>query len=211
MQKQETQGSTLNNGARLSKSDKVKIDFIKTMDMLTECLQEAFQVFFPIPEVLMVFGATLMSPIEVYRLRLPTQVLDAKILSERDCLSVLLRNLIGSDMFENVKEAKTINKWTVLVLAPRQSDFGDKLSPRLTFKPPTRGTQFLVDFKCKGKVVDPDISESDDFLEVSGIEPLELSISNDTDTMETDSPVIERDSEDLIWYELKPSIKGFRI
>lgn len=206
------------------KAEKEKIDFVQNMEDLKKVLEDAFALFHPIREILILLGATVVSPKEVYHLRLPTDVIDGRILTQNQCQSVLFRSLVGEDILQGTKDMATLNKWTVLLEAPRLDKVNANVMPRLNFKPPVMGQHFMLNFMCHGEVINPDVSRTETEFEISGIEPLnETCMTLDESNMELDNEVIFNDKicgvstcnyncdDDFIWYEVKPSFKGFKV
>ena len=101
---------------------------------------------------------------------------DGKVLNWTTCRMALFQKLVADDVLGEAKPLKTGNKLTVLVLAPRESDLGSfGLISKPMFKISHRGSHYVFNIACQGRVINPDLSYAGDgYFDISGVEPLDL-------------------------------------
>ena len=153
---------------------------VKSLEKMFSTLEDIFVNGGPIKQVLLILGATVVSPKEVFVLNFPTSFYDSHSLSFKSCMSTLFRSLVIRDWFGDVKPLKSCTKLHVLVQAPRHSDFGSQiLHPKINYKVPPRGKQFALNFHCRAHIVNAELSQLGDAeFNISGIEPLNHSASD---------------------------------
>lgn len=168
------------NGSKRKLFGRNKLEVLKRRNAMTALeamfkkLEDVFSKVDPIPEVLILFGATTISPKEAYRLRFPTKCYEGKVLNWSTCRMALFQKLVSTDVFGTAKLLKPGTKITVLLKASRDSAATTLgLITKPTYKISHRGNHFIFNFVCKGHEINPEISHLDMSLNISGIEPFD--------------------------------------
>ncbi|KAK3588753.1 hypothetical protein CHS0354_024232 [Potamilus streckersoni] len=149
-------------------------EVINNIDEICIQLGNAFDICPDIKSVLILIGATTVSPKEIYMISLPPLNPEANNVPYQSCVKTLFRQLIADDVFACSKEISPTNV-TVLLHASRNSGIRWFL-PKSTFKVPQRGMQYHLNLtSLNDEPVNNNHNLSIDLeeVEISGIEPLE--------------------------------------
>ena len=160
------------------KQDMLKLNAKKAIENTFTTIANVFVFGGPVKEVVLSIGSTVRSAKEVHILRFPVGYYDGQSVAKGQCISKLFRTIVSSKFISEDHSIKPGSKVTVLVLAPRQCKVCcEHLSPRLSYRLP-RCTRYIVKLTCHAPVASAELSHMDDWhLDVSGIEPLDNSIS----------------------------------
>ena len=185
-------------GAKLeARKRQATVDAVESM---SRCLDEVFALGYNIRTVLLLLGPTIVSPKEIYEIRLPVDYHDGKILTLQKCQNQLFSHLISSDILADVSDLQSIMKLTVMIEAPEDCDFGGtQLWTKPMYKIPKHGHHFVIDIKCNADVFSTDLSQVyDTSFNISGIDILEKSVNDCSrvtanGTGDDSSPVLLKD------------------
>ena len=145
----------------------------------------AFECCPEIRQVVVILGATPVSPKEIYLIQFPPLSPEADNLPSKECIKSLFRQLMIHDPLGQIKAVPLTNT-TVLLNAPRHSSFTWFL-PKALYKIPDRGFQFHFNLCSYVDVIgSQDLSKDFSVIDLSGFEPLGLSVM--------DSPMSEERS-----------------
>lgn len=149
-------------------------EFVTALDKITENLHTAFDQCPDIRQVLIIIGGTSVSPKEMYRVTIPPYYPDATPVTEKSSIKTLFRQLITGDFLGSVNPLSTTN--TMLLLnAPRHCGL-EWFQAKPHYKPPNRGRVYEMNLLCvQPPDASTDLSLIDHHLEISGIQPLDLS------------------------------------
>ena len=145
----------------------------------------AFECCPEIRQVVVILGATPVSPKEIYLIQFPPLSPEADNLPSKECIKSLFRQLMMHDPLGQIKAVPLTNT-TVLLNAPRHSSFTWFL-PKALYKIPDRGYQFHFNLCSYVDVIgSQDLSKDFSVIDLSGFEPLGSSVM--------DSPMSEERS-----------------
>lgn len=149
-------------------------DSTDNLEKICRTLLDVFTVGGPIKHVVISFGATVMSPKELYILNFPTAVYEGPVLSYNSCRSILFRKLVTCDFFADAKPLRSLAKLSVLVYALRSCNLcAQNLHPKTSYKIPLRGQRLVVDLDCQSPETNANLTKVDEaYLDISGVEPL---------------------------------------
>ena len=128
----------------------------------------------PIKQVLIIIGATVVSPKEYYLIRIPTCCYDGNLLDFRQCMATLFRKLVSSDITGEFKNLKPSKVFVMLYASSQSAKVLHKFKPRINYKLPRRGKRILIDFIFNSARINHNLSHhGDNNFDISGIVPLE--------------------------------------
>lgn len=209
---------------------------MKDSDSLFDTINNVFTNIVPIKGVLFILGSSIMNPRDSYLISFPTEFYEGAMLTHQVCVKKVFRQLITSDFVGNAKPLSSCTSLFVLFLAPRNCSHQiANLLPKLSFKVPSRGLRYSINFSFTSAVMTTsDISLSEnEIVEISGIEALESSMEEEetsasqiqnldsardsyltggTDESSTSylEDAGETVSDDYIWYQAPTVVKGFK-
>ncbi|XP_063430615.1 uncharacterized protein LOC134712718 [Mytilus trossulus] len=148
---------------------------VKGLEELFEKLVENFEICPEVRQVLFLLGGTTVSPKECYLITLPPYHPESNNLSSKFCIRYLMRELIMQDFVGKLKDVRTTNA-IVMLNAPANSGIKWFL-PKPNFKMPSRGTQFSLNLisNPNSDVFTHDLTHEENEIEISGIEPFDVS------------------------------------
>lgn len=187
---------------------------VDAMSSIFSALDDAFTSPTPLKQVLLLLGATAVSPREAFLLTFPSALLEGHPLSLRTALSSLFRCLIQHDWLGDVAPLRSPTRLHVLLQAPTTSGPAHgKLLARPHFRFPSRSRLFVLNVLCTGQATSAELSLNGPDVEISGIEVLESSDEKDD---QPSSPKLVplntpgKKEEDLMWYQVPVSAKGYK-
>ncbi len=148
---------------------------VATLKSMFAQLEKAFSKNHQISEVAILLGGTVVSPKETFLVTFPSAVYDGRVLTVPEAKTRLMRQLVTHPCWAEIPELKP-TKMHVFIHASRDDELSQLgLRPRTSFKKPTTGRVFRLNFMCQCSVVSSELSqlEESDF-ELSGVEPLEV-------------------------------------
>ena len=210
---------------------KKRKQLVSSLSELFAGIHEVFTTH-SVPQIVLVLGATIVSPKETYVISLPTDFIDGDLLTEKSCVRQLCRKLVTNDIYANAKNVPITNM-NVLLQTNRNNRLAG-FQPRPNFNVPKRGKQFFINLSCSNKAdgIGEDLSCLDTpDIEMSGIEPLDVSDFDDSaqyasgDFASAMSKIVdgvehmncgdaitgpEGDADQLIWFQALSVVKGYR-
>ncbi len=160
--------------SRKSGKDLKRQRALDTIDKILSTIHDVFQVSPNVHQILIVFGATVISPKEQYLITLPPECCYLDPLSSAQAKLTLFRNIIKSDYWIKLSEMKLQTKVHIFLKAPsceKLSELG--LWPKARFTMASKGKILTVNCQYKPCPEGLELSQLDDTeFEISGIEPL---------------------------------------
>lgn len=155
---------------------KLAMSVVTNAEQIFSHVYDAFDVCSEIRQVIIIFGGISVSPKECYHIRLPPHCPDADPLNHRSCIKSMFRQMIVHDMLGSYDYLSPTNM-IILLNAPR--DCAIKwFTPKSMYKVPTRGQHFVLNLMCRQPVVlGQDLSQDQLGFDMSGVEPLDCSMS----------------------------------
>ena len=169
-----------------------------------------------IREAVIILGGTLVSPKAVYRIEIEGEFVnkDAESLSPETLRRYVVKNLIGISLEAGSTRTPLTNCF-VLLLAPRSSNFGANLLPRMAFKVLHRGSHAylkLCEFELEsiGTTLCPPPSQDEScgqeqLMPVGGIEDGVISLLKDLQLAEN-----KAEEGEYIWFQISTVFRGFQ-
>ncbi|XP_052104305.1 MAD2L1-binding protein-like [Mytilus californianus] len=148
---------------------------VKGLDELFEKLVENFEICPEVRQVLFLLGGTTVSPKECYLITLPPYHPESNNLSSKFCIRYLMKELIMQDFVGKLKDVRTTN---AIVMLNAPADSGIKwFLPKPNFTLPSRGTKFSLNLisNPNSDVFNHDLTHEENEIEISGIEPFDVS------------------------------------
>lgn len=149
---------------------------ITSLEDIFKKLVETFEVCPEIRQILILLGGTVLSPKESYLISFPPYHPESSNVSSKFCVRYFLRELISQDLVGKLKDIRITNT-IIMVKAPQDSGITWFL-PKPNFTIPVRGEQFSFNLisKPNSEVFIHDLTYDEHEVEISGIEPFDVSI-----------------------------------
>ncbi len=208
---------------------------LDTIDKILSTIHDVFNGSHNVRQILIVFGATVISPKEQYLITLPPECCYLDPLSSAQAKLTLFRNIIKSDYWTKLSEMKSQTKVHIFLKAScseKLSELG--LWPKVRFMMANKGRILTVNCQYKPCPEGLELSQLDDTeFEISGIEPLN-DTANDLDSTNggMGSPSVANgevkdkakaskpvengldgksvNENELIWYQVQHIFTGFK-
>lgn len=199
-----------------STDDQVRL--VKSVSNLFEIIQNVFASGEIINQVLIVLGASIVSPKDTYLVSFPTEFYEGRTLSRQTCVSHLFSTLYTEDFMGTSKPMNSCMNLFVLVHAPRKCNHRHlNLTPRLTYKVPVIGAHYTLNMVFRGSAVkqtNSSFNVAADDLDISGIYPLDksgLDVVPDACTPgKPDTSSTTNEDQDFVWFEVPVAVKGYK-
>lgn len=148
-------------------------DIVQKIEISNRKVLEAFEICPEIQKVAILFGATSVSPKEVYVIEMPPLNPEAENLPSKACIKTLFRHLLAEDPLRDMKQISSTSI-SVLLYAPRHSGL-HSFFPKPVYNIPERG--FHVNFNLNSSCGhgNHDLSKDFSVIELSGFEPFDTS------------------------------------
>lgn len=138
----DTNGSTLKGSHHNQQKPK---QLIKHIDELFSNVESAFSSGVQIPQVVLMFGATIVSPKEMYVIDFPCQAgMHCRELSRRQCLRKVFHSLFTDPKLYEIK-SMPLTCFTMLMRTTRDCGL-EWFTPKIGYNIPPRGTKIILDF-----------------------------------------------------------------
>lgn len=203
--------------------------FLQDIEALFSTVDYVFANIVPVRKILIILGPSIISPKESFMINFPTDFYEGAILSHKSCMRKVFRQLIAKNFLDNTKPPNSGTSLFLLFWAPRNCNYeAARLLPKLSFNAPNRGLRFFINFTFSHVVKrSPNISLTDDKVDISGIELLDDSLGDGPSDSSNASSLLHKstcvadatsclehsdqtESDDYIWYQSSTVIKGFK-
>ncbi|XP_013416481.1 MAD2L1-binding protein-like [Lingula anatina] len=179
---QEKEGPSKQRGLGAVHHNKVR-QGIETAEEMFNNLEKIFSQMSHIPQVVLVLGATPVSPKETYTFNLPAENSTGDTLSLKTGVRTMFRRLVQKDFMSDLKLMSPTSAF-VLIKAPRKLDGTvEWFQPKLNFKLSTRGRQVVINLVSASCAIEEELSRgSETSFDLSGIAPLDSSSTEQLNT-----------------------------
>lgn len=209
-------------------------DRVKKLQQHIACIQSTcLDAGSSIQEMAVILGATLVSPKEVYRVKIESGLVtgSAAVLAQDNLTRYVVRSLVSIGLEANVHSISPTNCF-VLFFVPRSSEFGTVAFPRMSFKVVPRGSHVCLHLNLDGSInsKDENYCRVTQDPEQSGRVKIGDRLAEDVDKQtvckeetvieaELDLPFLmeglsldegEGQKDDYIWFQLATVFQGFR-
>jgi len=168
-----------------------------------------------VKQILIVLGPNIIMPKDAYLLHFPTAFLEGPPLTARSCIQSVFKTLYNKDLLSSAVPLNTGTNLFLLFLLPRSCDHTRlNLLPRLTYNVPSFGILYEITLMCIANTVTLGTtslsSPCSKELDISGIHPLDDSISdiarNNSDVLTIDPSA----NDDFVWFQASVTVKGYK-
>lgn len=129
-------------------------DRVKTLQQHISCIRSmCLDAGSSIQEMLVILGATLVSPKEAYRVKIENGLIteSAAVLAQDNLTRYIVRSLVHIGLEANTRTISPTNCF-VLFFAQRSSKFGTAAFPRMSFKVVPRGSHVCLHLNLDGSI-----------------------------------------------------------
>lgn len=136
----------------LSRREKRFWERVKKLQQCLSCIHSMCSEAGPsIQEMVVVLGGTLVSPKEVYKVKIETGLVDSNtaVLSQENLTRFVVKNLVSIGLDANPRTLSLTNCF-VLFRAPRLAKFGTPAFPRMSFKVLQKGSHVCLHLNLDG-------------------------------------------------------------
>lgn len=165
-------------------------DIVQKLEVSISKVLEAFEVCPEIRKVAVLFGATPVSPKEIYLINMPPLNPDAENLSSKFSVKTLFHQLMLVDPLRELKQLSPTNM-TVLLEAPRHPGLHWFL-PKPTYSLPARGNHVQIHLLSNCGQGRHDLSKDFSVIELSGFEPFDATFDLSSDLL---TPPLDNNSQ----------------
>ena len=207
-------------------------DRVKKLQQHIACIQSTcLDAGSSIQEMVVILGATLMSPKEVYRVKIESGLVtgSAAVLAQDNLTRYVVRSLVSIGLEANAHSISPTNCF-VLFFAPRLSKFGTAAFPRMSFKVVPRGSHVRLHLNLDSSInskdgnycqVTQDPEQSGRRVKIGDRLADKQTVCKEETVTEAklDLPCLmeglsldegEGQKDDYIWFQLTTVFQGFR-
>ena len=207
-------------------------DRVKKLQQHIACIQSTcLDAGSSIQEMVVILGATLVSPKEVYRVKIESGLVtgSAAVLAQDNLTRYVVRSLVSIGLEANAHSISPTNCF-VLFFAPRSSKFGTAAFPRMSFKVVPRGSHVCLHLNLDGSInskdgnycqVTQDPEQSGRRVKIGDRLADKQTVHKEETVTEAklDLPCLmerlsldegEGQKDDYIWFQLATVFQGFR-
>lgn len=190
-------------------------ELVKTVEALFQIVRDFFESGDLIKQVLIILGSNIILPKDAYLLHFPTEFYEGPSVTARSCVQSVFRTFYNNDFLSGAVPLSSSTNLFLFFLAPRNCDHTRfNLIPQLAYSLPSAGALYEVNLICTASTVTLGTAElgspNGKELNISGIHPLDNSVTDSAaDDMDI-STVHLPTSDDYVWFQAPVTVKGYR-
>jgi len=202
-------------GRQCKSSKSQQQELIKTVEALFQTVRDVFESGDLIKQVLVILGSNIILPKDAYLLHFPTDFYEGPPVTAKSCVQSVFRTFYNEDFLSNAVPLSSTTNLFLFFLAPRSCDHTRfNLIPQLSYSLPSVGALYEVNLLCTANTITLGTAElgspNSKELNISGIHPLDNSVT-DSATDNTDISTVHPSSiDDYVWFQAPVTVKGCR-
>jgi len=190
-------------------------ELIKTAETLFRIVKDVFESGDLIKQVLIILGSNIILPKDAYLVHFPTEFYEGPSVTVRSCVQSVFRTFYNEDFLSSAAPLSSSTNLFLFFLAPRSCDHTRfNLIPQLAYSLPSVGALYEVNLSCTASTVSVGTAElgspSGKELNISGVHPLDNSVTDNATDDTNVSTVHPSASDDYVWFQAPVTVKGYR-